>query len=168
MKTICSLLFLLFIAMPVAQAATCRAGEAAVRGGQVGYESDSEAADETADKSLSFADVLEQCVGSITGTQTSPSFGGGGGLGDIVGELFDKVCRVAREKISGEMADDRKQRMAAALANIYQQNQAAPNAPLSQSTSAQGSDSSSTAIAPASAVQSSSSPSSNFLQDIWR
>lgn len=168
MKTICSLFFLLFIAIPVAQAATCRAGEAAVRGGQVGYESDSEAADETADKSLSFADVLEQCVGSITGAKTSPSFGGGGGLGDIVGELFDKVCRVAREKISGEMADDRKQRMAAALANIYQQNQAASAPQPNQISSSQEGSSSSTAIAPASAVESSSSPSSNFLQDIWR
>jgi hypothetical protein len=167
MKTICSLLFLLFIAMPTAHAATCRAGEAAVRGGQVGYESDTEAADETADKSLSFADVLEQCVGSITGAKTSPSFGGGG-LGDIVGDLFDKVCRVAREKISGEMADDRKQRMAAALANIYRQNQAAPSPQASQISSGQGASTSSTATAPVSAVESSSSSNSTFLQDIWR
>lgn len=166
MKKVCSLLLLLILSIPVAQAATCRAGEAAVRGGQAGYESDSEAADETADESLSFADVLEQCVGSITGARTSPTFGGIS-LGDMVGELFDKVCRVAREKVSGAMGDDRKQRMAAALANIYKMNQASGTPMFNPSTNGQNSGIPATTTATEDGGSVGASVLSN-LQDIWR
>ena len=60
MKAICSVLLLMFFIAVDAQAATCRAGEAAVRGSQTGYEEDKTAANETSEKELSFSDVLER------------------------------------------------------------------------------------------------------------
>ena len=117
MKTMFSALFLLLLATVDAQAATGRAGEAAVRGSQTGYEEDRTAANETSEKELSFSDVLQQCVGGIAGAQTSTPFGGGG---NIFEEIANRICSIARERVNGELNSDAKIRMASALQNIYQ------------------------------------------------
>lgn len=163
-----------FIAVD-AQAATCRAGEAAVRGSQTGYEEDKTAANETSEKELSFSDVLEQCVGGISGAQTSTTFGGGGGLGDKLDEIFNRVCSIARERINGELDSDSKRRMASALQNIYREHAAnQANGPTSttpaQTTTPQVTTGASAVQAPLSAPisETSQNDQSAFWQSIWK
>ncbi|MBF8164304.1 hypothetical protein IVE04_24370 [Pseudomonas mendocina] len=173
-KSICSVLLLVLFLAVDAQAATCRAGEAAVRGSQTGYEEDKTAANETSEKELSFSDALEQCVGGISGAQTSPSFGGGGGLSDMLDQLVNRVCRIARERINGELDTDSKRRMAAALQNIYRDyeaNQASqPSSTSSSSASAQSGVPSTAVQSPVStpAIEPSQNDQSAFWQSIWK
>lgn len=173
-KTICSVLLLVLFLAVDAQAATCRAGEAAVRGSQTGYEEDKTAANETSEKELSFSDALEQCVGGISGAQTSPAFGGGGGLSDMLDQLFSRVCRIARERINGELDTDSKRRMAAALQNIYRDHEAnqasQPSSTASSSGPEQSGAPSMTVQSPVSApaIEPSQNDQSAFWQSIWK
>lgn len=80
------------------QAATCRSGEAAMRGGEAGLARDQGAADsnETAEKTSS--DILGKCIGGITGifgTTTFPD------LSAIWQMIKDKVCSIASSQVRG-------------------------------------------------------------------
>lgn len=163
-----------FIAVD-AQAATCRAGEAAVRGSQTGYEEDKTAANETSEKELSFSDVLEQCVGGISGAQTSTTFGGGGGLSDKLDQIFNRVCSIARERINGELDTDSKRRMASALQNIYREHEAnqanAPGSTTSGGTTAPQVSAGATAVQTPHSTTINESPQNDqsaFWQSIWK
>ncbi|WP_241136356.1 hypothetical protein [Achromobacter insuavis] len=92
------LVVLLMLALPSVSTAatTCRSGEAAARGGQVGYERDTKAAEDNATKAATWADVLSKCVGGVTGI-----LGGGGfpSIDDELNKLKDRICRAARAEI---------------------------------------------------------------------
>lgn len=98
MKRRASLALCLALLFPqIAISATCRSGEAAARGGQVGYERDTKAAEETAKKTASWSDVLSKCVGGMSGVFN------GGAFPSIEGELQklkDKICGAAREQVA--------------------------------------------------------------------
>ena len=80
------------------QAATCRSGEAAMRGGEAGLSRDQSAADsnETAEKTSS--DILGKCIGGITGIFGTTSFPD---LSAIWQMIKDKVCSIASSQVRG-------------------------------------------------------------------
>ncbi len=87
---------LLAAASGSATAAACRAGSAAAQGAQQGYERDMGVAAEEAKKSMDWTDMLQQCVGGISGIGTTNAFPS---LGDLIDQQINKVCQVARGKV---------------------------------------------------------------------
>lgn len=83
-------------------AAPCRVAEAAIRGSQAGYERDTQAAIETAEKDKSSSDILGKCIGGVTAVITSPTFPS---LDDMFDNVFDKICRVASQQVHGKLSD---------------------------------------------------------------
>lgn len=83
------------------QAASCRSGEAAVRGGEAGMARDQAAADsnETAEKLSS--DILGKCIGGITGIFGTTSFPD---LSAIWQMIKDKVCAIASSEVRGAVS----------------------------------------------------------------
>lgn len=81
-----------------AQAATCRSGEAAIRGGEAGLSRDQSAADsnETAEKMSS--EILGKCIGGITGIFGTTAFPD---LSQIWQMIKDKVCSIASSQVRG-------------------------------------------------------------------
>ncbi|NMZ14677.1 hypothetical protein HBO07_25735 [Pseudomonas proteolytica] len=126
MKIVVSAFLLLVCMSANVNAATCRSGEAAVRGSNSGYEEDKKAAEQVVEKEMSFSDVLELCVGGVTGGRAGPTFGPS--LGDQFGawarKVFKQVCSLAREKIDDKLGAGAAGRMSAALQNIYNEQQA--------------------------------------------
>ena len=80
------------------QAANCRSGNAAVQGSQNGYQKDSQAAEQTAQKQRTTSDILGKCVGGITGVITAPQFPS---LSDIFDQIKNKVCKLASDQVNG-------------------------------------------------------------------
>jgi hypothetical protein len=96
------LLIILFMSSAISvQAATCRSGEAAVRGGEAGMARDQAAADsnETAEKLSS--DILGKCIGGITGILNTTSFPD---LSAIWQMIKDKVCSIASSQVRGAVS----------------------------------------------------------------
>lgn len=85
-----------------AQAATCRSGEAAMRGGEAGIARDQNAADanETAEKTSS--DILGKCVGGITGIFGGASFPDFSAIWQMI---KDKVCAIASQQVRGVVSE---------------------------------------------------------------
>jgi len=81
-----------------ASAAPCRMAEAAIKGSQSGYERDTTAAIETAEKDMSASDVLGKCVGGISAVVNAPTFPS---LSALFDQVFDRVCRAARNEVQG-------------------------------------------------------------------
>ncbi|AXQ51012.1 hypothetical protein DZC31_30350 (plasmid) [Stenotrophomonas rhizophila] len=119
MKTAFSALLLLLCMSVNLNAATCRSGEAAVRGSNSGYEEDKRAAEQTVQDDLSFSDVLEKCVGGVTGIKAGPTYGPSESFGDWAELIFKQVCNIARDKISEVAGGGAESRMGSALENIY-------------------------------------------------
>ncbi|MDQ0655204.1 hypothetical protein [Pseudomonas cedrina] len=119
MKVMVSALLLLFCMSANVNAATCRSGEAAVRGSKSGYEEDKKAAEQTVEDELSFSDVLEKCVGGITGMKAGPTYGPSEIFGDWADKVFNQVCRLARNKINDAVDGATDSRMGSALQNLY-------------------------------------------------
>ncbi|ANY18510.1 hypothetical protein [Bordetella pseudohinzii] len=88
---------LLAAASGVATAAACRAGSAAAQGAQQGYERDMGVAVEEAKKNMDWSDMLQQCVGGISGISATSAFPS---LGDLINQQINKVCYAVRGKIS--------------------------------------------------------------------
>ncbi|NWC90510.1 hypothetical protein [Pseudomonas reactans] len=182
MKTVVSAFLLLVCMSANVTAATCRSGEAAVRGSNSGYEEDKKAAEQVVEKEMSFSDVLELCVGGVTGGQAGPTYGPS--LGDQFGawarKVFKQVCSLAREKIDDKLGDGAAGRMSAALQNIYNQNQQnqVPSVETSTSPSTQGviTNVSPSVSQKAPSAQSLAAPEENasttddsaFWNDIWK
>lgn len=87
---------LLAAASGSATAAACRAGSAAAQGAQQGYERDLGVAAEEAKKNMDWTDMLQQCVGGISGIGATNAFPS---LGDLINQQINKVCYAARGKI---------------------------------------------------------------------
>ena len=68
------LVVLLMSSAVTAHAATCRSGEAAVRGGEAGLARDQDAADTNQTAAQTSSDILGKCVGGITGIFSTTSF----------------------------------------------------------------------------------------------
>lgn len=85
-----------------AQAATCRSGNAASQGSQVGYQRDQQAASQAAQSELSSSDILGKCVGGITSIITAPQFPS---LSDIFDQVKNKVCQIASSEVNGALSD---------------------------------------------------------------
>ncbi|WP_137808421.1 hypothetical protein [Pseudomonas sp. G(2018)] len=119
MKIVFSALLLLFCMSANVNAATCRSGEAAVRGSKSGYEEDKKAAEQTVEDELSFSDVLEKCVGGVTGIKAGPTYGPSETFGDWAEKIFKQVCSLARDKINDVADGATESRMGSALQNLY-------------------------------------------------
>lgn len=91
------MLALLLIASASAQSATCRSGDAATIGGQVGYEKDKQAATQMAQKENATSDILGKCVGGVTSILTTPQFPS---LSDIFDQVKQKICKAATDEIN--------------------------------------------------------------------
>ncbi|MCC7005932.1 MAG: hypothetical protein IT497_04735 [Ottowia sp.] len=103
MKTCIHIIIATFLlCTTIAQAATCRSGNAAARGSQQGYERDKQAAEQVAKTEQSSSDILGKCVGGITGVLTAPQFPS---LSDIFNQVQNKVCQIARNQIDGVIND---------------------------------------------------------------
>jgi hypothetical protein len=99
MKTIAHMLpVLLLFTFTTVQAASCRSGVAAARGGQSGYERDNLAAIQTAQNDRASSDALGKCVGSITAVITAPQFPS---LSAIFDQLKNRVCQMASDQVNG-------------------------------------------------------------------
>lgn len=74
MKTLTRALFvvLLLSSAVTANAATCRSGEAAVRGGEAGLARDQDAADTTQTAAQTSSDILGKCVGGSLAFSAQP------------------------------------------------------------------------------------------------
>lgn len=107
----------LFFCATTSQAATCRSGNAAVRGSQQGYERDKQAAEQVAKTEQSSSDILGKCVGGITGVLTVPQFPS---LSDIFNQVQNKVCQIARNQIDG-VINDANGRINSAMSGIHNQ-----------------------------------------------
>lgn len=119
MKVMISALLLLFCMSANVNAATCRSGEAAVRGSKSGYEEDKKAAEQTVEDELSFSDVLEKCVGGVTGIKAGPTYGPSETFGEWAEKIFNQVCMLARDKINDTVDGATESRMGSALQNLY-------------------------------------------------
>lgn len=73
-------------------AATCRSGEAAMRGGEAGLARDQDAADSTETAEKLSSDILGKCIGGITGIFGTTAFPD---LSAIWQMIKDKVCSIA-------------------------------------------------------------------------
>ncbi|MHC5209033.1 hypothetical protein [Pseudomonas chlororaphis] len=119
MKIVFSAFLLLVCLSANVNAATCRSGEAAVRGSKSGYEEDKKAAEQTVEDDLSFSDVLEKCVAGVTGIKAGPTYGPSETFGDWAEKIFNQVCRLARDKINSTVDGATESRMGAALQSLY-------------------------------------------------
>lgn len=93
---------LLAAASGSATAAACRAGSAAAQGAQQGYERDMGVAAEEAKRSMESMDMLQQCVGSISGLGVTNAFPS---LGDLINQQINKVCFAVRGKINSAIGN---------------------------------------------------------------
>ncbi|MCU1738070.1 MULTISPECIES: hypothetical protein [unclassified Pseudomonas] len=119
MKIVVSALLLLVCMSANVNAATCRSGEAAVRGSESGYDEDKKAAEQTVEDELSFSDVLEKCVGGVTGIKAGPTYGPSEIFGDWAEKIFNQVCSLARDKINDTVDGATESRMGSALQSLY-------------------------------------------------
>ena len=79
-------------------AATCRSGEAAMRGGEAGLARDQDAADSTETAEKLSSDILGKCIGGITGIFGTTAFPD---LSAIWQMIKDKVCSIASSQVRG-------------------------------------------------------------------
>ncbi|GGM25668.1 hypothetical protein ACFQDN_22050 [Pseudomonas asuensis] len=99
---LCTLIVAMLCSVSITEAATCRSGEAAERGGQKGYDRDKQAAQETADRDRSSSDILGKCIGGITAVTTAPQFPS---LAEIWEAIKDKVCAIASNQVHGAISE---------------------------------------------------------------
>lgn len=83
--------------VPIADAASCRAGTAAQAGSEAGYNRAKAAADAWAQRQQSVTASLGDCLGNISTTITSPVFPN---LLDMLNQVAQKICKSARDKIN--------------------------------------------------------------------
>jgi TraL protein len=88
-------ILLLFFSTMHGYAVNCRSGDAALRGSQVGYDRDKQAAEQTAKNDRSLSDTLGKCIGGITGVVTVPQFPS---LSDIYDQVKKKICKLASDQ----------------------------------------------------------------------
>lgn len=101
-KSMCGALLTVLCCLPVvSNAATCRAGQAAVEGSKAGYEQAKRAADVWAQKERTMSDQLQQCLSRIRQTSiTLPSFPS---LSDIFNQMVEKICQAAIDEINSHI-----------------------------------------------------------------
>ena len=95
-KMLCTTLLLL-ACLPVAEAASCRAGTAAKAGSDAGYNQAKEAADAWSQRQNNVTASLGDCLGNISTTITAPTFPN---LADSLNQMGQKICQAARDKIN--------------------------------------------------------------------
>ena len=79
-------------------AATCRSGEAAMRGGEAGLARDQDAADSTETAEKLSSDILGKCIGGITGIFGTTAFPDPSAIWQMI---KDKVCSIASSQVRG-------------------------------------------------------------------
>jgi TraL protein len=100
-STCAALLVVLCCSPVVANAAVCRAGQAAQEGSQTGYEKAKRAADAWGERERTMSDQLQDCLSRIRTTSISlPSFPS---LQDIMNQVSEKVCQAAVDKINSNI-----------------------------------------------------------------
>lgn len=100
--SMCAALLVVLCCSPViANAAVCRAGQAAQEGSQAGYEQAKRAADAWGERERTMSDQLQECLSRIRTTNISlPSFPS---LQDIMNQVSEKVCQAAMDKINSNI-----------------------------------------------------------------
>jgi len=98
----CTALLVVLCCSPViANAAVCRAGQAAQEGSQAGYEQAKRAADAWGERERTMSDQLQECLNRIRTTSISlPSFPS---LQEIMNQVSEKVCQAAMDKINSNI-----------------------------------------------------------------
>lgn len=91
------IVLILCLSASVQAAVNCRSATAAAQGSQTGYQRDTQAAEQTAQKERNSSDILGKCVGGITGVITAPQFPS---LSDIFNQIKDKICQIAIDQIN--------------------------------------------------------------------
>ncbi len=89
--------FLLFLSANVQAAVNCRSATAAAQGSQAGYQRDTQAAEQIAQKERNASDILGKCVGAITAVNTVPQFPS---LSSIFDQIKNQICRIASDQIN--------------------------------------------------------------------
>lgn len=100
--SMCAALLVVLCCSPViANAAVCRAGQAAQEGSQAGYEQAKRAADAWGERERTMSDQLQECLSRIRTTSISlPSFPS---LQEIMNQVSEKVCQAAMDKINSNI-----------------------------------------------------------------
>lgn len=97
----CALLVALCCLPVIGNAATCRAGDAAVEGSKAGYEQAKRAAEVWAQKERTMSDQLQDCLSRIRKTSILlPSFPS---FNDLFNQLIEKICQAAIEEINSHI-----------------------------------------------------------------
>jgi TraL protein len=97
-KPLCFLITSMLLAISsVADAGTCRSGDAAIIGAQAGYENEINQINKQSDNSKTSSDLMGKCISGVTGVIVMPTFPD---LGAIWQEMIDKVCKTASDRIS--------------------------------------------------------------------
>ncbi len=98
----CAALLVVLCCLPVvANAAVCRAGQAAQAGSEAGYEKAKRAADAWGERERTMSDQLQECLSRIRTTSISmPDFPS---LQDIMNQVSEKVCQAALDKINSNI-----------------------------------------------------------------
>ncbi|WP_157798564.1 hypothetical protein [Dyella ginsengisoli] len=77
--------------------AGCRAGDAAVRGSQLGFERAQTSAVSISQNETSAQTMLQKCIAGIASMQTVTMFPS---FGDIMNQMVQKVCNAATQKVN--------------------------------------------------------------------
>ena len=83
-------------------ATTCRSLAAASAGSSNGYNADIQAADAQEQKNKAASDILGQCVASVTGVLTIPTFPT---LDEILNQIKNKICRIASQQVHSAVSN---------------------------------------------------------------
>lgn len=100
--SVCGALLLVVCCLSfTANAATCRAGQAAQQGSQAGYEQAKRASDAWGERERTVSDRLQDCLSRIRTTRISlPTFPS---LQDLMNQVADKICQAAVDKINSQI-----------------------------------------------------------------
>ncbi|EML8490020.1 hypothetical protein WAB73_003250 [Salmonella enterica subsp. enterica] len=83
--------------VPIAQASSCRAYNAANKGSQAGYDIAKKAADSWSQHEDQVSESLGECLGDISTTLVMPQFPS---LSSILGKIEQEVCQAAQSEIN--------------------------------------------------------------------
>lgn len=102
LKSACLTLLVAVCCLPVfAEAATCRAAQAAQVGSQAGYDQAKRADEAWAERERNVSDQLQSCLSRIQSTSiTVPSFPS---LQSIMTQVSEKICQAAVDKINSHI-----------------------------------------------------------------
>jgi len=152
-------MFLIFLvcAAASAHAVTCRSGDAAATGGQIGYQRDQLAAQQVEKNENISSNTIGKCISGMSSILVAPQFPSISGIFDLVKA---KICAAANEKIHEVDADISQTYNS--VVNGFNSSISVPGIPTTTTVPL-----TSTAI-PQGSTSTVSSTASNFWSKIWK